>query len=143
MDMSRFDVSNTWPMWLYPLSGYPSVRYQSVLHACTKAKHKRPKISKAKRSVRASRFSNQVIVYQWTSWCPRHQVSLHRWQGFSRRKRYKYAMVFVDHYSDFSYVHLMQSQSAEEASSPKQSLRITRWKSSTITWEFYIQIMEG
>jgi hypothetical protein len=43
--------------------------------------------------------------------------------GFLTRKRYKYAMVFVDHYSDFSYVHLMQSQSAEEASSPKQSLR--------------------
>jgi hypothetical protein len=30
-------------------------------------------------------------------------------------------MVFVDHYSDFSYVHLMQSQSAEEAVNAKQS----------------------
>jgi hypothetical protein len=41
--------------------------------------------------------------------------------GFLTRKRYKYAMVFVDHYSDFSYVHLMQSQSAEEAVNAKQS----------------------
>jgi hypothetical protein len=35
--------------------------------------------------------------------------------GFLTRKRYKYACVFVDHFSDFGYVYMMKEQTANEA----------------------------
>ena len=44
--------------------------------------------------------------------------------GFLTKKRYKYACVFVDHQSDFSYVHLMQSQSTDEAIAAKQAFEV-------------------
>ena len=34
--------------------------------------------------------------------------------GFLTSKRYKYATVYVDHYSKFGYIHLQKTQSAEE-----------------------------
>jgi hypothetical protein len=107
-----------WPMSV-SLSGYPSVRSQSVLHACTEKHISDPKLAKPRDPSKSSRFSNQVIVYQWTSWCPRHQVSA-QMAGFLTRKRY---MVFVDY---LILVHLMQSQSAEEAVIAKQSFEDCR-----------------
>ena len=34
--------------------------------------------------------------------------------GFLTKQRYNHALVFVDHYSDFGYVHLLKTQTAEE-----------------------------
>ena len=42
-------------------------------------------------------------------------------RGFLTRLRYKYACVFMDHFSDFSYVHLMKDQSADSALEAKEA----------------------
>jgi hypothetical protein len=65
-----------------------------------------------------SRFSNQVTVYQWTSWCLDTRIS--QMAGFLTRNDTSMPW-FRGSLPDFSYVHLMQSQSAEEAVNAKQS----------------------
>jgi hypothetical protein len=40
-------------------------------------------------------------------------------------QRYQYACVFVDHFSDFTHVHLMKSQDGDEVLAAKQSFEAT------------------
>ena len=41
--------------------------------------------------------------------------------GGLTKKRYKYACVFVDHYSDLGYVHLLQAQTSEALLEAKEA----------------------
>ena len=45
-------------------------------------------------------------------------------KGWLTRKRYRYAMVFVDHHSDFDYIHPQLSLSSEETVKAKNAFEI-------------------
>ena len=44
--------------------------------------------------------------------------------GGLTKKRYKYACIFVDHYSDLGYVHLLQEQTGEALLEAKESFEL-------------------
>ena len=91
-----------------------------VCAACLYGKaHKRPKRTKAKakhvpRPV--SKPGDCVSVDVLVSATPGLIAQM---RGFLTRQRYKYAAVFIDHYSDFSYVHLMTNQDGDNICAAK------------------------
>ena len=94
-----------------------------VCAACLYGKaHKRPTSSKKKKKVREGAIINApgdcVSVDIMVSATPGLIAQM---SGFLTRERYKYVCVFVDHFSDFSYVHLLRTQTAEEVLQAKEA----------------------
>jgi len=94
-----------------------------VCAACLYGKaHRRPRRVKNPKSVadptRVLRAGDCVSVDVMVSATPGLIAQM---RGFLTRQRYKFACVFVDHFSDFGYVHLMKDQSAESALEAKEA----------------------
>ncbi len=91
-----------------------------VCVACLYGKaHKRPKRKKAPKPANVRPVSapgDCVSVDILVSATPGLIAQM---RGFLTRQRYRYACVFVDHFSDFSYVHLMKKQDGDETEAAK------------------------
>jgi hypothetical protein len=78
--------------------------------------HRRPKQSKSKKTLtdpeEVKAPGDLVSVDVLVSSTPGLVAQM---AGFLTRKRYKYACVFVDHFSDFGYVYMMKEHTANEA----------------------------
>ena len=86
--------------------------------------HRKPwraKDIRNRRTIRLATEPGQVIsVDQLISPTPGF-VPTHR--GRPTTKRYRGAMVFVDHYSDYTYVHLMTEMDADATVKAKQAFK--------------------
>jgi hypothetical protein len=61
--------------------------------------------------INATKPGNKVLVDQLGASTP---GLIDQLKGIPTTKRYKYLTVFVDNYTEFTYIHLQQSKSLEE-----------------------------
>ena len=77
----------------------------------------KPKAEPKEKHLKATRPGQAVSVDMMQSPTPGLIAQL---AGWITGKRYRYATIFVDHYSGFGYVHLQKTQSAEETLEGKE-----------------------
>jgi hypothetical protein len=87
---------------------------------CGKA-HKRPKRTKHKRAIQPKLITKPGECVSVDVMVSATQGLIAQISGFLTRQRYKYCVVFVDHYSDFTYTHMMRTQTAVEAVQAKHA----------------------